>query len=172
MAKKRTAKAKADKAPKGEKVTAADVMKMPSESVVRSVAKDIRATKDRVGKFNEELSTVVGEAKKEKGIHPGALKRVEALVNKAKTTDRGRAAVATELAHFDYYRDVLSLDKMKASDMFLDQNPPKAPSKRKKKGDGVTGADLAGEEGAQGEAATEQQISDNVTALDTHRDVA
>ena len=89
-----------------------DVMKMPSESTVKSIAASIRAAKKSTGKINGDLSDEIAEAKKEKGIHPGSLKRVEALLAKAKKTDRGLAAVAAELAHFDYYRDVLGLTKM------------------------------------------------------------
>lgn len=110
MAKKRSTKAKAK--PKSEPAKAKDLMKMPSESVVRSLAKDIRSAKTEIGGVNEELSEVIAAAKKDKGVHPGALKRVEALVHKAKQTDRGLAAVATEMAHFHYYCDVLGLDKM------------------------------------------------------------
>lgn len=113
MAKKQKTKTKTKAAaPKTDPVKPSEVMKMPPEATVRAVAKDITATKKEVGDLNDELATVVAEAKKEKGIHPGALKRVAALVAKAKKTDRGLAAVATELAHFDYYRDVLGLDKM------------------------------------------------------------
>ena len=110
MAKKTKTKKTAAKAT--EPAKAKDLMRMPSEATVRSVAKDVRSTKDGVGDLNDELSTVIAAAKKEKGIHPGALKRVEALVHKAKKTDRGLAAVATEMAHFDYYCDVLGLSKM------------------------------------------------------------
>lgn len=97
---------------KSEPAKAKDLMKMPPESVVRSLARDIRTTIDSKVGLDTELRDVVAEAKKEKGVHPGALKRVEAWVNKAKKTDRGLAAIATEMAHLDYYRDVLGLDEL------------------------------------------------------------
>ena len=110
MAKKtRTTKAAAKTT---EPAKAKDLMKMPPEATVRAVAKDITATKTEVGGLNEELSEIIAAAKKDKGIHPGALKRVVGLITKAKKTDRGLAAVSTELAHFDYYCDVLGLTKM------------------------------------------------------------
>ena len=110
MAKKTRAKAKAK--PAQEKVKAADVMKMPPESIVKSVASDMASTRKEVGGLNKELRDVVADAKKEKGLHPAALRLVEGLVHKAKKTDRGLTAVATFLAHVDYYRDVLGLDEM------------------------------------------------------------
>ena len=112
MAKKAKKTTTKSKAKASEPAKAKDLMKMPSEATVRAVAKDIRSTKSGVGDLNSELSDVIAAAKKDKGIHPGALRRVEALIHKAKKTDRGLAAVATEMAHFDYYCDVLGLTKM------------------------------------------------------------
>lgn len=106
------AKRKKAKKATGEKVKPSEVMKMPSESVVRSVASDIAATRKSKGKLSKELAGIISEAKTKKGIHPGALKRVESWVAKAKATDRGLAAIATELTHIDYYRDVLGLDEL------------------------------------------------------------
>jgi hypothetical protein len=112
MAKKTRTKKAAAKPKATEPVKSKDLMKMPPEATVRAVAKDIAATKLDVGNLNEELSEVVAAAKKDKGVHPGALKRVVGLITKARKTDRGLAAVSTELAHFDYYCDVLGLSKM------------------------------------------------------------
>ncbi len=113
MAKTRTAKPKNKKpADRTDKVKPSEVMKMPPEGTVRSVAADIASTRKATGRLTEELKDIIADAKKDKGIHPGSLKRVEAWVAKAKKTDRGLAAVATELAHLDYYRDVLGLDDM------------------------------------------------------------
>lgn len=109
---KRKPKAKTDKKAKTEPAKPSDVMKMPSEATVRSIAADITSTLKARGKLSDELAEVIAEAKKSKGIHPSALKRVERWLTKAKKTDRGLFAVATELAHLDFYRDVLGLTKM------------------------------------------------------------
>lgn len=110
MAKKKTAKASAKAKP--DQVKASEVMKMPGERVVRSVAADMASTRKSKGKLSEELAEIVAAAKKDAGIHPGALRFVESRLAKAKKTDRGLAAVATELAHLHYYCDVLGLDEM------------------------------------------------------------
>ncbi len=109
---KKSAKAKAGKAAAKEKVNAKDVMKMPSEATVRSVASDMASTRKSKGKLSEELREVVAAAKKDKGLHPAALRLVEGWIFKAKNTDRGLAAIATMLAHVDFYRDVLGLDEL------------------------------------------------------------
>lgn len=109
---KKTSKSKATPKPATEKVKASDVLKMPPEATVRSVAADIKSTTNQKSKLAQELAEVVGDAKKEKGIHPAALRFVVARLAKAKKTDRGLIAVATELAHIEYYCDVLGLTKM------------------------------------------------------------
>lgn len=109
MAKKRKP-AKGGK--KSDAVKSSEVMKMPPASAVRSLAGEITETLGRTKRITDGLAKKIGDAKKSKGIHPGALKRVERLVAKAKKTDRGLTAVATEMAHFHYYCDVLGLDKL------------------------------------------------------------
>lgn len=96
----------------GDKVKPKDMMKMPPEPTVRSVAADMATTRKSKGKLSETLAKIVANAKKDKGIHPAALRFVESRLAKAKASDRGLAAVATELAHIDYYLDVLGLDEM------------------------------------------------------------
>lgn len=110
----KTAASKKPAAKADDKVKPSDMMKMPSEAAVKAIARDVTTTKDSVGELNGDLATAIAAAKKDKGVHPGALKRVVALVTKAKETDRGLAAVATEIAHFEYYCDVLGLTKMLA----------------------------------------------------------
>ena len=137
MAKKKTAKAKTTRGKKSEPVKADEVMKMPPESTVRSVASDIAATRKNNGDNSKELREIVADAKKAKGLHPAALRLVEGWVYKAKHTDRGLTAIATMLAHVDYYRDVLGLDELlkKQGQMF---ERPEAGEKEAPKQDALT----------------------------------
>lgn len=102
---------KPDKPARGDddKVKPGEVMKMPGAGVVKAVANAMRTARAESDEVATDLRDLVAEAKKEKGIHPAALKQAEMLLNQAKGSDRGLAAVATRLAHFDYYRDVLGL---------------------------------------------------------------
>lgn len=92
-------------------VKASDMMRMPGKALCTEIAGELADARDSHSSIADALKRAMAE-KKTQGIHPGAMKRAEALLAKAKKTDRGLVAVATELAHFDYYRDVLGLTKL------------------------------------------------------------
>lgn len=97
---------------KGPAADKGKAMKMPSESAVKEAAGHYAGFREAHGESTKDLSEAIAALKSNKGIHPGALKRAEALLEKAKKTNRGLIAVATEMAHFDYYCDVLGLSKL------------------------------------------------------------
>lgn len=95
-----------------QKVKPSEVMRMPAISACKEIAGELADARESHNSIADALKRAMAEKKSSQGIHPGSIKRVEAWLAKAKKTDRGLAAVATELAHLDYYRDVLGLDKM------------------------------------------------------------
>lgn len=109
-------------------VKAADLMKMPDASDVEELAGELGDAREEHDLRSKAMSDRMADAKASQGIHPEAIKKVESLVNKAKGSDRGLAAVSTFLAHFDFYRDVLKLDELCASQGQLLKRDMKAPA--------------------------------------------
>lgn len=97
-----------------DKVTAKDLMKMPSEPTIKSAATEISQARKKVTAINGDkgLAGFLQGLKREKGLHPKALKDVESLRNRCIKSDKGLAAVATYLAHHDHYMEVLGVNEM------------------------------------------------------------
>lgn len=95
-----------------QKVKPSEVMRMPAVSACKEIASELSDARESHSSIAEALKRAMAEKKSSQGIHPGAIKMVEAQRDKAKKSDRGLAAVATFFAHLDYYRDVLGLDKL------------------------------------------------------------
>lgn len=99
-----------------DKVTAKDLIKLPSDPTIKSAATEVSQTRKKVTALTGDkgLAGFLQGVKREKGLHPKALKDVEALRNACLKTDKGLAAVATYLAHREHYMEVLGVNEMVA----------------------------------------------------------
>lgn len=84
---------------------------MPTAKLVQEAADDLRTARADSGETTGRLRDAMA-SHKVAGVHPAAVKLVEAKLDMAKATGRGLQAVATFFAHLDYYRDVLGLTEL------------------------------------------------------------
>lgn len=113
---RKPAKKAASKKGAVEKVTAKDLMKLPSDPTIKSAATEVSQTRKKVTALTGDkgLAGFLQGVKREKGLHPKALKDVESLRDRCIKTDKGLAAVATYLAHREHYMEVLGVNEMVA----------------------------------------------------------
>ena len=139
--------------------------------------KDLADLADRCLLRSSQASGDLGQAisdYQEKGLNPVAFRIVHRL---RRLGHRDPIKLRGVLDNIDYYRDVLKLDELKATDMFLDEQSEKTPRERKKKEETQVGADpdqldLEKDAMPTDESSETGTEIGNVHSLDEHRGAA